>query len=182
MNLFNDYQTYYKQIESRLEAAAVDDYSRQKQRDNRVSHWLHFAKHTVVRFEFTRIGQLIGSPPRRVRHGNSGTREGTIDLDRIPKKNHPKGPRLSKRKIIRYFDRTRSRQAWRSFYRRNFIASFAWWNDETNEYTTDPSELVASGQVPPLRGIALSRGQERRAARIIRHQKRKENGRPTRTN
>ena len=105
MNLFNDYQTYYKQIESRLEAAAVDDYSRQKLRDNRVTHWLHFAKHTVVRFEFTRIGQLIGSPHRRVRHGNSGTREGTIDLDRIPKDKHPKGPRMSKRKIIRYFDR-----------------------------------------------------------------------------
>lgn len=175
--MFNDYITYYKAIDSKLEAAAVDDYSRQKLRDNRVTHWLHFALYTKVRFEFTRIGQVKGNPPRRVRHGNSGTREGTLQLSRIPTDVHPKGPRLSQRVIIRYFDLTRSRNAWRSFYRRNFIASFAWWNDDTNQYTIDPAELVASGQVPPPKAFKLTKGQERRAARIIRHQKRKDNGR-----
>lgn len=170
--MVNDFFKYYKEIIKRLELAADDsDIIDQRLRDNRVTHFLHFALYTDIRFEYTRIGQ-VNKEGRRVRHGNSGTRVGTCDLNRIPPSKHPAGEPLPQHTIIRYFDKSRTRQDWRSFYRRNYIAAFAWLDDETGEFTTDPVDLINSGQVPPP-PLALSRGMERKVKKIIERLKRK---------
>jgi hypothetical protein len=169
--LNSQYLKYYKEIERRLELDASSDYAKQKLRDNRITHFLHFALYTYIRFEYTRVG-VKGKGGTIIRRGNSGTRVGTCDLTRVPSDKQPKGPPLSQAVIIRYYDNTRPRKDWRSFYRRNFIASFAWLNDETGRYTTNPAELVESGQVPPP-SFNLSRGDKRRVKRIIKTLNRK---------
>ena len=167
----NELQKYYPAVMVRMEAEAADDYARTKLRDNRVEHFLHFALYTEVRIEYTRVGRK-GKGGTIIRKGNSGTRVATCDKTRIPSDKHPEGPPMSQAVIIRYFDKSRTRQDWRSFYRRNFIASFAWLDDETGRFTTNPSKLVDSGQVPAP-SFALSRGDERRVKRIIKNLKRK---------
>lgn len=146
-----------------MEAAALSDHAKQKLRDNRVTHFLHFALYTEINIEYRKIN----------RGGNSGTRRATRDLSRIPLDKHPKNPPYPTNKQVRYFDKSRTRQDWRSFRRTNFIASFAWLDDTTGNMTTEPARLVASGQVPPP-NFRLSRGDERRIKRIIATLKRKE--------
>ena len=157
--------TYHKELMAQLEADAGGKYAEEKLADKRVAVFLHFVLYAVVKFDYTRVGR-IGKGGTRIRHGSSGTRDGTCDLSRVPADDQPKGPPLSQAIIIRYYDLSRTRKAWRSFYRRNFQSINAVLNDATGRFTTDFNEVINTGQVPPP-AFSLSRAEKRKLYKVL---------------
>lgn len=157
--------TYHTELMAEMEKAAVGGYAEAKLADKRVEVFLHFALYAVVKFDFTRVGR-IGKGGKRIRHGSSGTRDGTCDLSRVPAADQPKGPPLPQNIIIRYYDLSTTRKAWRSFYRRNFQSINAVLNDETGRFTTDFNAVINTGQVPPP-SFSLSKSQKRKLYKLI---------------
>jgi hypothetical protein len=146
----------------------IKEYSDIKLAERRVEVFLHFALYTICKIDYKRIGILKRG--KRIRKGASGTRDATCDLKRIPSSAHPKGPPLSQAVIVRYYDLSRTRKAWRSFYRKNFISFNAAWSDERKEFTTDLVSLINEGLVPPA-PVALSRSEKRKLFRVMQNKK-----------
>ena len=156
---------YNNEFTEQLEADAGGRYAEAKLADRRVQTFLHFALYAVVKFDYTRVGR-IGKGGKRIRHGSSGTRDGTCDLSRVPADDQPKGPPMSQAVIIRYYDLSKTRKAWRSFYRRNFQSINAVLNDATGRFTTDFTEVINTGQVPPP-AFTLSRAEKRKLYKVL---------------
>lgn len=157
---------YYHELDAELEKVAVGRYAEEKLADNRVSTFLWFALHSVVKFDYTRIGVKSPLTGNIIRKGSSGTRDGTCDLSRVPAKDKPKGPPLSQAVVIRYYDLSTSRKAWRSFRRNKFQSINAVLDDNTGRFTTDFNQVVNSGQVPPP-SFTLSRTEKRKLLKIV---------------
>lgn len=157
---------HYTELQELLDVAADSSpYLEAKLADNRVELFLHFALYAVCKIDYKRVGIL--KKGKRIRKGASGTRDATCDLTRVPPDKHPIGPPLPNNIIVRYFDLSRTRKDWRSFYRKNFISINAVKSDKNGRWTTDFTQLINEGQVPPP-PLTLSRTEKRKLNRIIR--------------
>jgi len=150
---------------AQIEKDGGSKYANAKLLDSRVQVFLHFAQYAILKFDYTKETKKVNKKIIRQR-GPSGTRDGTCDLDRVPANVRPTGAPLPNNIIIRYYDLTKSRKGWRSFYRKNFISVNSVFNDATKEYTTDFAEVVNSGQVPPP-PLVLSMSQKRKLFKVL---------------
>ena len=153
---------YYNELQEQIEQDAGG--ISVKMADSRVEVFLHFALYTICKIDYSRVGVI--KKGRRIRKGSSGTRDATCDLDRVPASKRPSGPPLSQAVIIRYYDLSKTRKDWRSFYRSKFISINAVWSDDQKKFVTDFNEVVNEGLVPPPT-LTLSMSEKRKLYKIL---------------